>query len=347
MERILILIVTYNGAKYIDDCLASIERAGAPTGAETEILVVDNASTDETAALVRRRGGVRLIENAENLGFAGGNNVGLRWAAEHNFDYVYLLNQDTEVAPAFLEEALRLARTDEKVAAVQSKLLLFDDKARINSIGNVIHYLGFGYAGGYGEPDREMEPCEITYPSGASVLLRLEAIREVGFFNEELFLYHEDLDLGWRLRLAGRRILLAPRSVVYHKYRFSKNKDQFFYMERNRYLVILQNYRAATLLLIAPSLAAFQLGMFAYAAVSGNLGAQLRVCAHFARPAAWRRLFKRRRQVQAARRLPDREIVRRFVGRVEFEGLPNPILKYVANPIFAAYWSVAKRLIRW
>jgi hypothetical protein len=216
--RVLILILTFNGSRYVGDCLGSLRQITYPEDG-FEILVVDNGSTDDTVALIRdQERSIKVIENRRNLGFAAGNNVGLRYAIQQGFEFVYLLNQDTAVEPNFLSEAIGVIRADPKVASVQSKLLLYHDRARINTIGNELHYLGFGYAGGCQTPDRDLAVREITTASGCSMLIRVSAIQDVGLLNEEFFLYCEDQDLGWRFRLGGYKSLLAPKSVVYHKY---------------------------------------------------------------------------------------------------------------------------------
>lgn len=354
MAKVLVLIVTYNGEAYIEDCLSSL-RAATGSMSDIEVLVVDNCSRDRSAELVRSRfPDVDLIENTTNVGFAGGNNVGLRHALERDFDFVYLLNQDTEVEPDFLRETLRAAASDANIAAVQSKVLLYHDPTRINSIGNKIHYLGFGFCGGYGAPDTRPNPedggsgaTEITYTMGAGALIRVSALREAGLFNDDLFLYHDDLDLCWRLRLQGYRIVLAPRSVVYHKYEFSRNEDKFYYMERNRYRVLLQNCRVRTLLLLALPLAAMQVGMLFFALANGYTGAEARILGDFFRARTWRRIRATRKQVQEARRVGDREVFRHFCGTMEFEELRSPVLRYFANPVFNGLWAVLKPLIRW
>jgi GT2 family glycosyltransferase len=354
MTRVLVLILTYNGERYVDDCLSSLRPALCHKDA-VEVLLVDNASTDNSVELARGRfPEVRVVENSANLGFAGGNNVGLRWALERDFDYIYLLNQDTEVHPRFLDEALRVAESDATIAAVQSKILLHHDKATINTIGNEIHFLGFGFAGACGLPDEtpgpgqlQREEREITYASGAAVLLRASALYETGVFNEELFVYHEDLDLGWRLRLLGYRIVLAPKSIVYHKYEFSRGKGKFYYMERNRYLVMLQNCRVRTLLLLALPASLLQIGMLLYALANGYLREEMRILAYFCRTGTWPRILDTRRCVQRARRVGDRVVFDRFLGTIESEYLKTPIIRYIANPFFTAYWRLAKPLIHW
>lgn len=347
MGRVLIIIVVYNGIGYLKECLSSLSSATYPKQ-RFEILVVDNASTDGSAAYVREHWAeIKRLENQTNVGFAAANNIGMQLAIDQGFEYVYLLNQDTAVAPDFLDEAVRVAQADQKIGAVQSKLLLYHDQGKINSIGNEIHYLGFAFAGGYQQPDAPMEVTEITYPSGASVLLRVRALKDIGLFNPDFFMYHEDVDLGWRLWLSGYRVVLAPQSVVYHKYEFSRSIKKYYYMERNRHLVLLQNYKLGTLVVILPAYAVMCLGMLVYSFFAGWWWQYLRASFALLLPSTWSAILAARRRVQQKRRVGDREIVKRFVGKIEFQELGNPLLTYVANPVFNVYWQIAKRLIWW
>src|SRR3989344_5635815 len=246
LPRVAIIIVCYNGREYLPDCLTSLQAVDYPKE-RYSIIVVDNASSDHSVEYLREHWtNVAVTVLPKNTGFAGANNIGLRQAMEQGYDYAFLLNQDTVVTPGFLREAVAVAEADLTIGAVQSKLLRFGTN-EINSWGNVIHFLGFGYAGGNREPDQPISVQEIAYPSGAAVLLRCSALKTVGILDDAFFMYHEDLDLGWRLWLAGYRCLLAPASVVYHKYEFSRSMQKYFWMERNRYLVILTHYRLATL----------------------------------------------------------------------------------------------------
>ena len=186
---------------------------------------------------------VEVVEAGQNLGFGAGVNRGIRRALEKGAEFVYLLNPDARVTPEFLVEAVAEMARDESVAAVQSLLLLEPDGAFIDSAGNTIHFLGLRLLrrciGGL-ERRRPPSRAEIAFASGAAVLLRLSALATVGTMAEELFLYCEDMDLCWRLRLAGHAIRLAPRSVVLHRHEFSRNRDKYFLLERNRWLVLLR-----------------------------------------------------------------------------------------------------------
>ncbi len=347
MPKVLIVILVYNGAQYLRDCLSSLAQITYLKDS-FEILVIDNASTDESVAYLKSDWAeIKLLVNEKNIGFAAGNNLGLQYAIDNNFDYVYLLNQDTVAQPDFLEGVIELAESDQKIGAVQSKLLLYQDQGKINSIGNEIHYLGFAFAGGYQLSDQEMAVKEITYPSGASTLFKVAALKAVGLFNEEFFMYHEDTDLGWRLWLGGWKIMLAPDSMVYHKYEFSRSIKKYYYMERNRYLVLLQNYKIATLLLILPAACLMDVGMFFYSFIAGWWREEFKVYGYFFKPLSWDKIVKTRQAVQKKRKIKDKEIIKRFVGKIEFQDLQNPLLKYIANPFFNSYWQIIKKIIWW
>lgn len=347
-KKIAVVVVTHNAERYLDDCFGSLAAADRH-GLDVDVIVVDNASSDATAARLRRdHPAIRLLANKKNLGFAGGNNAGIRTALDEGADYVYLLNHDTEVALDFLAEAVKVAEADEKIAAVQSLLLLHPAKDLINSAGNAIHFLGFGYCRDYRRPAagwRHTGIREIAYASGAAVLYRASALRQAGLFDEELFLYHEDLDLGWRLRLAGFSNVLAPHSVVYHKYEFSRSIAKYYYMERNRYIVLFKNLRLWTLALLLPWLLLSEAALFLAALRTGWWKQKLRVYLYFLNPGAWLRLGRERARIQGSRQVSDREIVRLFSPAIEFQDVTGPFTRYVANPLMALLWGALRLFI--
>lgn len=345
--KVLVIVLTYNAAEYLGDCLSSVARVQYPREF-FKVLVVDNGSTDGSVEFMETNfPDIEIIVNDTNLGFAGGNNVGMRYAIDHGFDFAYLLNQDTVVDANFINEAVAVAQTDTRIGAVQSKLLLHDKPELINSRGNMIHYLGFAFAGGYLEQDRQLEISEIAYASGASCLLRVSALKEVGVFNDSFFMYHEDTDLGWRFWLAGWRVVLAPKSVVYHKYEFSRSIKKFYFMERNRTTVLLQNYKMATMFVIAPALFVMNGAMLINSIINGWWKEELSAYAYFINTLVWKNILATRRTVQALRKQKDRDVISRFTGRIEFQDVDSPLLHFVVNPVFNAYWWVIKRIIWW
>lgn len=346
LPRVCVIVVTFNGRQFLPDCLSSLRAVDYPPD-RWELVVVDNASTDgsadEVAKLFRS---AMLLRQASNVGFAAANNAGLRYALEQGFDYAYLLNQDTAVKKDFLLQAVTVATAEPDVASVQSKILLHGT-SQINSWGNEIHFLGFGYAGGHRQFDQPLSVRAITYPSGAAVLLQCAALKAVGLLDEALFMYHEDLELGWRLWLAGFRCLLAPASVVYHKYEFSRSVKKFYWMERNRYLVVLTHYRLRTLLLIWPMSLVVAAGLLVQSLRGGYFLEVIAAHLYFLNPAVWGRIWRRRRQVQRLRRRPDREVISRFVSQIKFQDLPETSVTRLGNAVMAGYWRVVRPLIRW
>lgn len=343
--RIAIIIVAYNSAKDVDTSFGSLERARL-LGAR--VIAVDNGSTDGTAALLRERHPwVRVIEAGKNLGYAGGNGVGIRLALAEGADWVYLLNPDTDVDAAFLEEALAVAGSDPGVAAVQSLLLLHPDRDLVNSAGNVIHFLGFGACGAYRarRADVPDEPREIPYASGAAVLLRADALREVGAFDETLFMYQEDQDLGIRLRLAGWRARVAPRSVVWHHYAFARNPEKYFWLERNRYVVLGKNLTARSLAVLAPFLVLADLALVPIALAGGWLPQKIRAWRALLSPELRAHVWAGRARVRALRRISDRELGRWFAAGLEFEGLAGGWLPRLARGPMALVWRLVRPLL--
>lgn len=347
MPRALVLVLTHNSYHTIRACLESLERAlGSELAAAT--LVVDNASTDGTVEEVRTRfPRLRLIESDENLGYAAGNNRGIRTALELGCEFVYLLNPDARVEARFLEEACAAMDGQPAAAAVQSLLLLEPDGERIDSSGNRIHFLGFGLCEQHGAQRAEAPSAgrDIGFASGAAVLLRLSALADVGLLEERLFLYCEDLDLCWRLRMAGYGIRLAPGSVVLHRHEFARNPEKYFYLERNRWLVLLRVASARTLLLLAPALLASELAILLLALRSGWAGQKLRALAALVSLDTWRYLASSRREIQRRRRLRDREVMRDFTSRMELEYGRSWLLERIANPVLGALWRILARLL--
>ncbi|MDD5341305.1 MAG: glycosyltransferase family 2 protein [Patescibacteria group bacterium] len=347
MDKVAVIIVNFNGREYLDDCLKSLLNLDYPKE-DLKIFLVDNASTDDSLEFVKHNyPAVDLIINKENLGFAAGNNLALEKAVAESFDFVYLINQDTVSEPDSLNKLISVLR-DERVAAVQPRLMLWPEKDKVNSLGNSIHFLGFGFSsGGYQKFSGNLTPREIAYASGAAVLIKTEVLKKIGLFDPDFFMYHEDLDLGWRARLAGYDILLVPEAVVYHKYQFSKSIKKYYFMERNRLICLLENYKLGTLILIFPTWLLMEIGLFIFSIKSGFWLEKLKVCGYFLKPKTWKKIRRERREKRAKRVTGDKEVIKFFTGRIEFQEIDNFFIKKIANPVFNLYWQIIKHLIVW
>jgi GT2 family glycosyltransferase len=343
-----VLIISYNGAGYLRDCINSVLKSpDAPP--PSQVIVVDNASADGSADLVRRHfPQLTLIRLEENTGFAQGNNVAYEHVRRHfpHVRHVALLNQDTVVAENWLREAILTAEASPDIAAVQSKLLFHARPDHINSVGNDSHYLGFGFVGAYGQPDRGQfgQVRDVAYCCGAATLVRVSAVGRDELFDPAYFAYLEDGELGWNFRIRGLRNVYCPTSIVYHKYEFGRNPKLYYLVECNRWRLILGYYRLRTLLLIAPALAMMEVGLAAYFLKERALLQKLRSYGVFRELP---RMVRQRRMVQRQRTVTDRQLTSIFISEPEFAEVQNPLLTYVGKPLLRWYWKGARLLLWW
>ncbi|MEK7653529.1 MAG: glycosyltransferase family 2 protein, partial [Patescibacteria group bacterium] len=324
-KKVAVIIVSHNGRHHLPDCLASVFNSDYPKE-NLKVIVIDNNSADSAVGYLKEvYPEVKIVENKKNHGFAEANNQGFFLAKKWGADYLLLLNQDAIMEKNCLPRLVKLIESDETIAAVQPKILLYPEKDKINSLGNSIHFLGFAYCNYYKEKDQQgiTQPFETPYSSGAACLLRVSAIDEVGFFDDRLFMYHEDVDLGWRLRLAGYKSMLNPLAVIYHKYNYRKAKYKFYYMERNRWIVMLQNYRLATLLIFSPALLVMELGIILFSLKNGWFKEKIKGCLWIL--SRWPSIMSHRLNVRfKTRKIKDRQILALFTGSIRFQEIDNP-----------------------
>jgi N-acetylglucosaminyl-diphospho-decaprenol L-rhamnosyltransferase len=272
---IAVLVVTWNGEAYLPACLDSILNQSLPW-ARYEVLVVDNASNDGTRELLQKRyPHVRVIASASNRGFAGGCALGLKATRA---PVAVLLNNDAVAAPDFLERIVEplsipdVAATTAKVLlmprfrearAAEPPTVLADGRALVvadgqddpsdlldvvNSTGNEVDVRGYGRDRGWLTLDTGPHPADVFGFCGAAAALDTAAVSAVGGFDEDYFLYYEDTDLSWRLRLAGYRIVHVPSAVVRHHHAASSREGSDvhrFFDERNRLLTLTKNAPAS------------------------------------------------------------------------------------------------------
>ncbi|MFH1620665.1 MAG: glycosyltransferase family 2 protein [Patescibacteria group bacterium] len=302
---------------------------------------------------------ISYIFSDERLGFATNNNLGYEKALELGCDYIELTNEDTDIDPDYLKYAVERAEKDNKIGIVQSLLLLGQDRDLVNSIGNSLHYLGFGYSRGYrwikehalNLLDRErMTNPELTigYASGAAMLIRVQALKEVGFlFDEKFYSYHEDTDVSLQLKIRGWKIVLEPKSIVYHYYEFAKQKINYYWMERNRYVIIFSYYSDWMILILSPMIILMDFGILFFSILRGWSFMKLKVYADWFNWDYWDWITSRRKAIKTARKLSEQEFFQDTVSEIDFqeESVKNPLLKYIGNPLLGAYWFLVSKLI--
>jgi GT2 family glycosyltransferase len=346
-----ILIVAYNGKAYLGDCLQTVLDS-QDGSCRQRIVVVDNGSTDGTVEyLAAEFPQVECVAAGQNLGFAGGNNLGWKHIEQRypGTTYLCLLNQDTVVERGWLQSLVVYLERHPDVGCVQPKLRLFPETQRLNTTGNRSHFLGFGFMTHYGEADHGQydRPASIDCASGAALLVRADLLRRVGLFEPVLFMYLEDVELSWKLRQIGADVVYVPQSVVYHKYLFKNDYRYYFCLERNRWWLLLVYYKAATLWLLLPALLLMELGQLGFALRHGRVWDKLRCYGFFLQRQNLGRLWTQRRLAQRRRTIDDRQFLARFSGQIDFPELNRGLVRWVANPIFNGYWNLAKRLLFW
>jgi GT2 family glycosyltransferase len=302
-----VIILNWNGLSFLGPCLEALQRQ---TFRDFEIVLVDNASTDGSPEWVTTHyPDVRLVANKENLGFTGGNNAGFAVAQG---EFQILLNNDTEVAPTFLEKLVEAALQDERVGMVASVLVFAHRPEYINSAGIQVHWDGVGLDYLTSRPVSELPPTpvEVFGPSGGAGLYRRAMLEEVGTFHPEFFIYVEDVDLAWRGQLAGWRCMLAPQAIVRHVYSatmIKKSPRKMFLLARNRLLTLFLNLPTGLWLRYGAFILAYDLAACAYGLATGDHEiVRGRLEALKMVPS----LRSRRRVIQRQRKVPLRELTR-------------------------------------
>jgi hypothetical protein len=361
--KIAIIYLSFHCEPYMDDVVSALKKLTYPRE-RVEFVIVDNPHPTHGPSVryieehVMPLSGtviphVTLLPQKENLGFAGGNNAGVAWALEHGYDYVYFHNNDGFMAANALEPIVEAMEADPSIGAAQSLMLLHPETNLLNSSGNSFQYLGFGFCENYRKKVSELElpkTKEIAYASGAALMVSTGVIRKYGMWDEDFFLYHEDLEWSFRLRVAGYKVLLVSDSVFYHKYQFSRSITKFYFMERNRYGVMLMFFRWPTLLLLLPMAVMLEFGLWLFSFINKYADKRVEVYKYWLQWKHWKLWLQKRKRIQHMRKVSDRFLLGFSVPGIYFQdkSTDNPLVNYVANPIMTVYyWIVVKGLIWW
>jgi GT2 family glycosyltransferase len=233
---------------------------------------------------------------------------------------------------------------DPTVGIVSARLRLLDKPELLNSAGNEVHLTGIAWAGLFGEPaELVSRQRDVAFPTGAAMAIRRDLFEELGGFTEELFMYQEDLELAWRVRLRGLRVVVSPEADVYHDYDFGRNAGKQYLLERNRLVFVLSSYSPRLLLLLSPVLASTEIAMLLLALKERWARDKLAGWAWLVRHAGW--LRHHRRATQQFRQVPDRELARFLSPVLSPAMIPVPRPVRALNPLVAAYWNLVKRAL--
>jgi GT2 family glycosyltransferase len=246
-DAITVIILNWNGKKFLSGCLDSIARQTYP---RISILVVDNGSDDGSVEFLRENHpDVRLIVNRENLGFAGGNNVGIRDCAT---PFLVILNNDTDLEPECIAELKRALDADPRLGASAPRIMLKFEENRLDAAGIAICPDGLALGRGRMEPkEKHALQQEVFFGSGCCTLYRKAMLDEIGGYDEAFFAYAEDTDLGWRARARGWKCVYVPTAALHHHHSGSGGSHSPFkayLVERNRILVAVKNFPPSLLI---------------------------------------------------------------------------------------------------
>lgn len=245
-ELIYVIIVNYNGADDTNECVNSLCESDYKN---LRIVIVDNASTTGRVSYNRiiSEEKCTILYQEENIGFAGANNVGIKYAMQFNPSYILILNNDTVVTKGFLKPMVDALKQDESIGIATGKIYYFDDKKTIWFGGSYYdHGLCENKIDGIRKPDDERYNIakDIPFATGCLWLIPTKVIETVGLMSEEYFLYYEDADYCERVKRKGYRIRYEPASVIYHKESRSTKKGSATYQYYNlrNYLVYISKY---------------------------------------------------------------------------------------------------------
>jgi GT2 family glycosyltransferase len=334
-----VLIVAWNSREELARALPALLPE---LGEGDELIVVDNDSIDGTVeAVAALAPDAQIVRSGGNLGFAAGCNEGARKARG---DLLLILNPDAAPRPGF-GEAIRRPWREQRGWAAWQALVADGDGTTINSAGNPVHFTGITWAGGHGRPIGEGPPAgEVAALSGACLAIPRRRWEEMGGFPDRFFLYHEDVDLSLRLRLAGGTLGIEPAAVVDHDYEFGAREHKWRWLERNRWAVLIRVYPASLLALLAPALLLTELALIPASFAAGwgrqKLAANTEVIRWLPR------LLRERRQVQAARTVSAAEFAAWLTPDLDSPFIPAIARSVPVRFLLRTYWRVVRLLLR-
>ena len=250
--KVSVIIVNWNGKKFLGDCISSIF---GQTYSNYEAILVDNGSTDGSSDFARTTfPRLKIIALDQNYGFAKGNNIGMKEAMkDESLTYILLLNVDTRLDPRFIEELVAVAESNDQIGACQPRMLNMMDTSLIDAAGITLDKSGNAIQLGYHEKDGEQfkQAKEVFGVNAGAALYRRSMLDKIGLFDEDFFIYFEDVDLAIRARLDGWKSVYVPGAVVYHNHSHAFGKDspvKAYLIERNRYYYIAKTLPRGILL---------------------------------------------------------------------------------------------------
>jgi GT2 family glycosyltransferase len=301
-NKVSVIVVNWNGQRFLEDCLGSLSRQ---TYANREIILVDNGSTDASVNYVKEKfPEVKVVELRENTGFTGGNAAGLQVAEG---EFIGLVNNDTRADDRWMENLLKPMLRDHKIGICASKLIIADTKC-MDSAGDGMTTAGVGFNRGHGTNVNMYSSMQAVFAAcAAGALYRRKMIDEIGFLDDDFFLYDEDVDLCFRAQLAGWKCVYVPDAIVHHKGNATSvrlSDTHVYYHTRNLEFVWIKNMPTGLILRFAHHKLFQEIGSFCYLCLrhwKWRPFFRAKQDALRMAPAMW----EKRRAIQAGRRVPN------------------------------------------
>lgn len=347
-NKCLVIIPVYNGEKYLLSLLNSLEQAFL-VWPNFSVLMIDDQSTDSSQEIINNhsKSWLQLVVNQEKKFFVGSCNYGLQKAINENYDYAFLLNQDTEVTNEVLPKLVAEMDADQTLGAIQPIIRLHPQTELINSRGCAVHIFGLGYTIGhktnYIPENKQIIP--VAYASGAGVIYRVKTLLAVGLLAQKYEMYHEDLELGWRLWLAGWRCVCLTDAFIYHKHEFNRSISRIYYMERNRWLFILSRYSVLLLILLLPGLLFFELALLLLSLKNGWFLPKLRTYKYLLQSQAWDFIKAERKNMKKWLKVEDKNLLWLLTSEVKYQDLGDGKIVDLGNKVISFYWLIVKKII--
>ena len=322
-----IIILNYNAGQILLDCFESVIKTNYDN---FEIIIVDNASKDKSHRKCKEKfERIRIIENEKNLGYCEGNNVGIKNAKG---EFIVILNPDTTVHPDWLNE-LFCAYNKFGEGLYQPKHLSLSEKTVYMSAGNMLNIFGFGYAREKGKKDKNQfnKIEEIGYASGTCLFTSSSVLKKVGLFDPFIFLYHDDLDLGWRASQLGIKSYYIPKSIIYHaeSYSLRWNAEKFYWLERNRKYCLLTHYSKQTYSKIFPTLLLVDFFVWMFYLTKGFLGSKIRAELDIIKNR--KKIQRRYEELENKKIISDKELIIKFPNSLH---VPSNVSGKNTNNVF-------------
>ncbi len=280
LPLVSVIVVNYNGKNFVANCIESILKNNY---SNYEIIVVDNASTDNTVSFLRNKFAnrlklIKILELDKNYGPAKARNEGTRIS---NGKYIGFLDNDTEMDPNWIVEAIKEFESNENIGIIQCKLLLLKEPDRIDYVGEYLAQNGFlVHRAGFREIDEGQynQKVEILAAKSAGMFIHKDVFEKIGGFDEDYFIFVEETDLGWRSWLMGYRTIFCPDSVVYHLFSntkniIDKNTNNYlirFHGTKNYIMTLIKNLGFRQLIYTLPVHVMIWLGLASFLILRGN-----------------------------------------------------------------------------